>query len=128
MTTHHARGSFEVKTQPISAPDAVPGRLSLDKKFSGDLTATGKGEMMTAMGTVKGSAAYVAIEQVSGTLHGRSGGFVLQHAGTMSGGSQQLAITVVPDSGTGELAGISGRLAINIVEGQHFYEFDYSLG
>ena len=81
--------------------------------------------MLTALGAVKGSAGYVAIERVSGTLHGRSGTFVFQHVGTMDKGAQQLSITVVPDSGTDALAGISGVFRINIVEGKHFYEFDY---
>jgi hypothetical protein len=101
--------------------------LSIDKQFHGGLEATSKGVMLAAMTAVKGSAGYVAIEKVSGTLGGRSGTFVLQHSGIMNRGAPQLIITIVPDSGTGELAGIAGKMAINIVEGKHFYEFDYTL-
>jgi len=127
----HAKGTFDVVTKPQSegdkAPGATLGRMSLDKVFSGDLAGTGKGEMLTAMTDVAGSAAYVAIERVTGTLHGRAGSFVLQHAATMNRGAPELAITVVPDSGTGALAGLAGRLAIDIVGGRHFYDFDYAL-
>lgn len=126
-----ARGSFTVEMKPQSEPGAVEGvnlgRMSLDKRFEGDLVATGQGEMLTALTPVKGSAGYVAIERVTGTLQGRSGSFVFQHSGSMDRGAQQLSITVVPDSGTGELAGISGTFRLNIVEGRHFYEFEYSL-
>jgi hypothetical protein len=126
-----AKGSFNVEMKPQSpsgATDGVSlGRMSLDKRFEGDLVATGQGEMLTALTPVKGSAGYVAIERVSGTLHGRIGGFVLQHTGTMSRGAQQLSITVVPDSGTGALAGIAGTFKIDIVEGKHLYAFEYSL-
>ncbi|PYT10028.1 MAG: DUF3224 domain-containing protein [Acidobacteria bacterium] len=103
------------------------GRMLLDKRFEGDLVGTGKGEMLTALTSVKGSAGYVAIERVAGTLHGRSGAFVFQHSGSMNRGAQQLSITVVPDSGTGALVGISGTFKLNIVDGKHFYEFEYSL-
>ena len=103
------------------------GRMSLDKRFDGDLSATGRGQMLTAMTAVQGSAGYVAIERVTGTLHGKSGSFVFQHTGRMAHGAQQLSISVVPDSGTGELTGISGTFRIQIVEGKHFYEFDYRL-
>ena len=129
--TRRATGSFEVSVKPVSAEEspgaASLGRLSLAKKFSGDLVAVGKGEMLTAMTPTKGSAAYVAIERVTGTLDRRTGSFVFQHVGTMKGGSQQLTIVVVPDSGTEGLAGIRGTFVINIVEGKHFYEFDYTL-
>jgi hypothetical protein len=91
------------------------------------LVATGKGEMLTALTGTQGSAGYVAIERVTGTLHGRTESFVFQHSGSMSRGAQQLSITVVPDSGTDELAGIRGTFRLNIVEGKHFYEFEYSL-
>jgi hypothetical protein len=101
--------------------------MSIDKKFSGDLEATSKGEMLTAMTEVKGSAGYVAIERVNGTLHGRSGTFVLQHSGTMTRGAPELSLTVVPDSGTGQLVGLAGKMTIKIEEGKHFYEFDYRL-
>ena len=130
MTTR-AAGTFEVKLskQPLADTGADPtlGRMSIDKKFSGDLQATGKGEMLMAGSPATGSAGYVAIERVEGTLHGRRGAFALQHSATMHGGGQQLAIAVVPDSGTGELAGLSGSLAVDIVDGKHLYTFDYTL-
>lgn len=129
--THRATGSFEVTMQPQStaepAPGAALGRLSLEKTFDGDLVGVGKGEMLTAMTETPGSAGYVAIERVTGTLHGRTGSFVFQHAGTMDRGAKTLSVTVVPDSGTEQLAGIAGRFAIEIVDGQHRYEFDYAL-
>jgi hypothetical protein len=136
MSTHHASGAFEVRMQPVpadtaDAADPVPGitlgRMHLDKRYEGDLQATARGQMLSALTATAGSAGYVAIEQVSGTLHGRSGSFVLQHSGLMNRGDKQLLITVVPDSGTGELAGLAGRLDIRITEGRHFYAFDYSL-
>ena len=126
-----AKGSFTVEMQPQADLGAEGGvslaRMSLDKRFEGDLVAVGKGEMLTALTAVKGSAGYVAIERVTGTLQGRSGSFTFQHSGTMDHGAQQLSITVVPDSGTDGLAGISGRFKINIVEGKHLYEFEYAL-
>lgn len=129
--TYRAAGTFEVSTKPQSTPESAPGaslgRMSLDKQFLGDLVAAGKGEMLTAMTETKGSAGYVAIERVIGTLHGRTGSFVFQHTGTMNRGAQQLSITVVPDSGTDQLTGIAGTFTINIVDGKHLYEFDYSL-
>lgn len=130
MTTR-ATGPFEVQMVPQGEGDAAPGsnlgRLSLDKQFHGDLEAIGKGQMLTAMTDTQGSAGYVAIERVSGSLHGKSGTFALQHAGTMARGAQQLSITVVPDSGTGALEGLGGRLAIRMEGGKHFYDFDYTL-
>ena len=128
MTTH-ASGSFEVQITPQTQDQAEGsslGRMSIDKQFHGDLEATGKGEMLTA-GTDTGSAVYVAIERVTGTLHGRSGSFVLLHNGAMTHDSQQLTITVVLHSGAGELAGLAGNLTINIVDGKHFYDFEYTL-
>ena len=129
--TERATGTFEVSTKPLSGPDgpegSTLGRMSLDKLFVGDLAAVGKGEMLTAITPTKGSAGYVAIERVAGTLHGRKGSFVFQHSGTMDRGAQQLSITVVPDSGSEELTGISGRFTLKIVDGKHFYEFEYSL-
>jgi len=126
-----AKGSFTVEMKPQSeggAADGVNlGRMSLDKCFEGDLVGTSKGEMLTALTPIKGSAGYVAIERVTGTLRGRTGSFVFQHSGSMNRGAQQLSITVVPDSGTGELAGISGTFKLNIAEGKHYYEFEYSL-
>ena len=127
---NRASGTFEVKVIPQPAEDAVgdPGmsRLSLDKQFQGDLKATSKGQMLAIGTAVEGSAGYVAIERVTGTLHDRSGTFALQHSGTMTRGAPQLIISVVPDSGTNELVGIAGKMTINIVEGKHLYEFDYT--
>ena len=101
--------------------------MSLDKQFHGDLEATSKGEMLTAMSAVKGSAGYVAMERVTGTLKGRNGSFALQHSGTMARGAQQLVITVVPDSGEGDLKGLAGTMAIEIADGKHSYVLEYSL-
>jgi len=126
----HASGAFDVKAAPLASDfkaDSGLGRMSLDKQYHGDLEATAKGEMLYAGGPAKGSGGYVAIEQVSGTLHGRSGSFVLQHSGTMTPESTHLTVTVVPDSGTGQLAGLTGTLTIKIESGQHFYELDYGL-
>ena len=126
MTTH-ASGTFEVKLAPqtTDAPDL--GRMSIDKQFHGDLEATSKGEMLSAMTAVQGSAGYVAIEKVTGSLKGRTGTFVLQHTGLMNRGTPQLTITVVPDSGTGQLEGLSGTMSIQIEGGKHSYTFDYAL-
>jgi len=101
--------------------------MSIDKQYSGDVEGSGTGEMLTGRTTVKDSAAYVAIERVNGTLQGRRGTFLLQHTGTMTSGLRDLRVIVVPDSGTGQLVGLSGKLMINIVDGKHFYEFDYVL-
>lgn len=103
------------------------GRRSADKQYSGDLEGIGKGEMVAALTNVKTSLAYVAIERVTGTLHGRDGTFLLQHTGTMTAVTRDLTVNVVPDSGTRQLAGLSGKMQINIVEGKHLYEFDYIL-
>lgn len=125
-----ATGNFEVKLDPqsLSTPgqEAAIGRMSIDKQFRGDLEAVSKGEMLMVMTETRGSAGYVAIERITGTLHGRAGSFVLQHSGTMNRGAQTLICTVVPDSGTGELAGISGRMAIDVSAG-HAYTFDYDI-
>ena len=123
----HAIGTFEVKLAPLATDVPTASRMSIDKQFHGDLEATSKGEMLSVMTEVKGSAGYVAMERVTGTLHGRSGSFVLQHSATMNRGAPQLSVTVVPDSGTGELAGLSGKMAINIEAGKHSYEFEYVL-
>ncbi len=127
-----ARGTFEVTLNPQPRTEGVGdptvGRMSLDKRFHGDLEATSKGEMLAAQTDVKGSAGYVAIERVDGTLHGRRGTFALLHRGVMTRGVPELSITVVPDSGTGELVGLAGQMAIQIAEGRHSYEFAYSLG
>lgn len=125
-----ASGAFDVKMTPQAASeddDSNLGRMTLDKQFHGDLEATGKGQMLAAMTEVQGSAGYVAMERVSGTLGGRKGTFVLQHSGTMNRGEPQLSITVVPDSGTGQLVGLSGKMSINIAEGKHSYDFEYTL-
>jgi hypothetical protein len=127
-----ATGTFDVKLAPLpaydSSPDSKLGRLSVDKQFRGDLDATSKGEMLSAATNVKNSAGYVAIERVSGTLNGHQGSFVLQHSGTMNRGAPQLSVTVVPDSGTDQLVGLSGNLAIIIApDGKHSYEFEYTL-
>jgi hypothetical protein len=126
-----ARGTFEVNLQPDGEPataDGVSlGRMTLDKTFTGDFAGTSKGTMLTAMTGTQGSAGYVAIERVTGILNGKKGSFVFQHSGTMNRGAQRLSITVVPDSGTGELAGIEGTFTLTIAEGKHRYEFEYSL-
>jgi Protein of unknown function (DUF3224) len=128
VVTTHATGPFEVKLVPQPADGSPIGRMTIDKQFHGDLEATSKGQMLAFSTDVKGSAGYVAMEQVNGKLHGRNGSFVLQHTGTMNRGVPELSVTVVPDSGTGELAGLTGKMAINIVDGKHSYEFDYTLG
>jgi hypothetical protein len=126
-----ASGPFEVKLTPQPSADkpegALLGRLLIEKQFRGDLEATSRGEMLSAGTAVKGSAGYVAIEHVSGTLHGKSGTFILQHSGTMTRGAPHLSVSVVPDSGTGQLVGLAGKMAINIVDGKHSYEFEYTL-
>jgi len=128
---HTARGTFTVTLQPLSfegQPEGSPlGRRSIDKQITGDLVATTRGQMLSAVGTVKGSAGYVAIEQVDGTLDGRAGTFVLQHTGTMDRGTPSLRVSVVPDSGTGALTGLTGEFAIIIAGGVHSYEFVYEL-
>jgi len=131
MTTQHATGLFEVKMPTLALADehAPPyfGRRALDKQYHGPLKATGKGEMLAAMTAVEGSAAYVAIEQVSGTLDGKKGSFALQHSGLMTRGTPQLSVVVVPDSGSDELTGLTGKMAIRIEGGKHYYDFDYTL-
>ena len=126
-----ATGTFEVKLSPLppyaQSEDAKLGRLSIDKQFHGDLEAVSKGEMLSAGTAVKGSAGYVAIECVSGVLNGKQGSFVLQHVGTMTRGTPQLSVTVLPDSGSDELVGLFGEMKIKITDGKHFYEFEYCL-
>ena len=125
-----ATGTFEVKLKPQSdenVGDPTIGRMSIDKQFHGDLEATSKGQMLAVQGVVKGSAGYVAVERVSGALAGHKGTFALQHTGTMDRGVPELSVTVVPDSGTGELVGLSGKMNIIIADGKHSYEFDYTL-
>jgi hypothetical protein len=120
-----ATGSFEVSLQPLSnaevTSDALLGRLLLTKKFNGDLAASARGQMLSAGTATQGSAGYVAIDHVTGTLDGRKGSFLLQNRGVPT-----LSIMVIPDSGTDELTGIAGTLSINVVGGKHFYDFLYS--
>ena len=131
VMTRHAEGTFDANTTPLAADEALVGtligRYSLVKQYHGALEATGKGEMLGAGDLAKGNAGYVAIEQVDGTLDGHTGAFALQHMGTMEGGSYKLTVVVVPGSGTGDLAGIGGTLAITIAAGKHSYAFDYTL-
>jgi len=123
-----ARGSFDVAPKGISSPDEAPfGRMSIDKTFHGDLEATTRGQMLSAMTATKGSAGYVAIELVTGTLAGKTGTFLLQHHGLMNRGVPDLKVTVIPDSGTGELVGLSGTLAIIVADKKHSYEFEYAV-
>ncbi len=129
----NAAGRFDVTMSPQPA-DATAGgdtigRLVLDKRYHGDLEATGRGQMLAVQTAVAESAGYVAMEVVEGVLHGKRGTFVLQHSGTMSRDDPpHLHLAVVPDSGTDELAGLTGRMTIQIVEGKHLYELDYALG
>lgn len=126
-----AEGTFDVRVEPVAEEpfdDGTSlGRYSLAKQYRGDLEATAAGEMLTAGTPVEGSAAYVAMERVEGSLHGRRGSFLLQHRGTMGHGEQRLEITVVPDSGTGELAELAGALEVVVAEGAHSYVFRYEL-
>jgi hypothetical protein len=131
MTT--AAGPFDVTTNPDPSYETadggvVLGRVSFTKEFHGELEASAVVQMLSAGTAVKGSAGYVAIERVVGRLGGRAGAFILQHSGTMNRGVASLSVSVVPDSGTGELAGLAGTMAIDIVDGKHSYRFDYTLG
>jgi hypothetical protein len=132
-TSHVAKGTFTVRMEQLSDSgfgdgNASLGRLSLDKTFEGGLVGVGKGEMLPALTQTKDSAAYVAIERVTGTLNGRKGSFVLQHSGQMDRGAQRLVIRVVADSGAGDLVGLEGTLTmIRIKAGKHYYTFEYSL-
>ena len=125
-----ARGTFEVKVTPQPQDEGAGpfGRLYLDKQFHGDIEAVSKGQMLAAQTAVEGSGAYVALEQVTGTLKGKRGSFMLQHRGTMRAGSYHMDVTVVPDSGTEELSGIAGSMTIIIEGGKHSYVFEYTLG
>ena len=126
-----ASGTFEVKLSPqapvLGVGDPSLNRMALDKWFSGDLEARSLGQMLAAQTEVEGSAGYVAIERVVGTLEGRSGSFVLQHSGTLDRGAPSLSVSVVPDSGTEGLVGLTGSMRIDRVDGKHFYHFDYTL-
>jgi hypothetical protein len=130
MTTH-AAGTFLVAIDSQSPYEPFAGvsmgRVSINKQFSGDLEGTSRVEMLSAITDVKGSAGYVAIERVSATLLGKTGTFVLQHTGTMNRGAAELSVTVVPDSGTAELVGLSGRMTIDIVEKVHHYTFEHAI-
>ena len=127
-----ASGTFEVKLTPQPADDYADAttlsRLTIDKEFRGDLEGTSKGQMLSAATAIRNSAGYVAIERVTGTLQGRAGTFVLQHNGTMNRGAPSLVVTIVPDSGTGGLEGISGTMTIDVSGGRHGYTLDYTLG
>lgn len=129
--SHKAIGTFNVKMTPVGEADTQDGvslgHLLLEKTFEGDFVGTGKGAMLTALTPEKGSAGYVAIERVTGTLNGRAGSFAMQHSGTMDNGAQQLSITLVPGSGTGALAGIRGVFKLRIEGGKHYYELEYTL-
>jgi len=127
--THHAHGTFTVKVQPLTpAPAEGLSRFSLDKEIHGDLEATSKGEMLGGGDYKQGEAGYVAVEMITGSLNGKHGGFALQHSSTMDKSGSKMNIIVVPGSGTGDLKGITGTFTIKIENGQHFYEFDYTLG
>lgn len=126
--SHRAKGTFEVQLSPQEDAGATVGRMSIDKQFQGDLAGTSKGQMlMAASESVQGSAGYVAVEKVTGTLDGRSGTFFLQHNATMNRGVGDLNIVVIPDTGTDQLTGLSGKLNIIVADGKHSYEFDYEL-
>jgi hypothetical protein len=125
-----AKGTFDVKAAPqptAESDDSGIARLALDKQFHGDLEAVSKGQMLAASTATKGSAGYVAIEKVTGTLAGRKGSFALQHIGTMNRGVPSLNVSVIPDSGTDQLTGLSGKMSIEIKDGKHSYSFAYSL-
>jgi hypothetical protein len=126
-----ASGTFVVKLTPQTpvpdAEDPTVGRMHIDKQFFGDLEAWSKGQMISTMGEVKGSAGYVAIERVHGVLAGHTGTFALQHTGTMDRGKPTLSVSVVPDSGSAGLTGLTGRMDIVIEGGNHSYTFDYDL-
>jgi hypothetical protein len=131
MKTATAKGTFTVQLQPLQAyntdENSLLGRMSIDKQFQGDVEGVSKGEMIAARTAINNSAGYVAIERVQGSIHGRTGAFVLQHSSTMNRGEATQNINVVPDSGTDELTGLTGSLTITIVEKQHYYDFEYSL-
>lgn len=127
MTEIVATGSFDVKLTPASDPDAPIGGMAISKTFHGDLEGSSTGQMLAVRTPVEGSAGYVAMERVTGKLGGHTGTFALQHSGSMNKGSQSLSVTVVPDSGTEGLAGLTGSMDIKIEGGNHLYTFRYSL-
>jgi Protein of unknown function (DUF3224) len=123
-----AAGAFDVKMTPgPEDKESGVGRAAVDKQYHGDLEGTAKAEMLSWLSPVQGSAVYVAIERVNGTLRGRTGTFVLHHRGVMTRGAPDLSIAVVPDSGTGQLTGIAGKMQIIIAGGKHSYDFEYTL-
>jgi hypothetical protein len=124
----HASGTFDVRLTPQeSAPDAPVARMLLYKEFHGDLQAVAHGEMLAAHEPLTAAGVYVAIDRVTGTLHGRSGSFLIAHRGMRTADEQQLEIVIVPGSGTGQLAGITGRVGIRIEEQRHYYTVDYEI-
>lgn len=127
LAMHHAAGQFEVKLKPVSAADEPVMRMSLDKQFHGDLEASSIGQMMAGGNEANGARVYVALETVTGSLKGKTGSFVLAHRGTMTKASQALSVIIVPETGTGDLAGITGELGIDVRDGKHFYTLDYTL-
>jgi Protein of unknown function (DUF3224) len=131
MVTRIARGSFDVKMTPYGKNDSADGNVlgaaRVAKTFQGDLFGAGRGLMSTGRTAREGSAGYVMIERVRGRLEGREGTFLLQHSGVLTRGAPRASIEVLPDSGTGQLAGLRGRLSIRIARGQHSYELRYSL-
>ncbi len=124
-----AKGEFDVKLIPQQDEVVISlfGRMTIDKEFLGDLVARSQGQMLSSGTAISGSAGYVAIERVEGALEGKTGTFVLQHNATMNRGEGTLDIMVVPDSGTGELEGLSGKFAIIRKDKKHYYEFEYTL-
>ena len=127
----HSTGGFDVKLSPLTlseqSADPKLGRMAIEKQYHGDLEATAKGEMLTAQSEMKESGVYVAVERVTGTLNGKRGSFAMHHTGVMNRGKPDLRITVVPDSGTDELLGLTGTMNIKVDNGKHFYDFEYSL-
>jgi Protein of unknown function (DUF3224) len=124
----HATGPFDVKVTPVDTKDRMKGIMTIEKKFHGDLDGESQGEMFTSETAVEGSAGYVARERITGSLLGKQGGFTVQHIGTMQRAGFQLRIEIIPDSGTGELTGITGTMKIVIApDGKHSYEVDYEL-
>jgi hypothetical protein len=124
----HAKGPFDVKLTPQPQAEGLHhGRMLLDKQFHGDLEAASKGEMLAIRSGTEGSGVYVALERVVGSLGGKEGAFSLAHTGVMDRGAQHLRLFVAPDSGEGELTGLTGEMKIIIEAGKHAYEFDYEL-
>ena len=124
----HAKGPFDVTITPqASAADAPVARMLLYKEFRGDLEAIAHGEMMAAGEPLTGAGVYVAIDRVTGTLHGRSGSFLMAHRGVRNADGQELSIVIVPGSGTGQLTGITGTVGIEIAGKEHFYSVEYEL-